>query len=116
MHPILEGTKIHTLRLDPNDRWVQNRHIHLATGVRTNKYKCFKEETCKSVQRVVMSFNKPRRVFIWVGNRELKAKETLVFIKNDGFKNVADFVRWFWPNSDGYILELKLINWTNFYY
>lgn len=38
---ILDGTKIHTIRDDPNDRWQAGKIIHAATGVMTKNYDCF---------------------------------------------------------------------------
>ncbi len=47
--PILNGTKIHTIRLDPYERWKPGMKMHMATGVRTKHYKQFAEKICVGV-------------------------------------------------------------------
>lgn len=55
---ILEGTKKHTIREDGNDRWKPGMKINFATGVRTKKYRQFKEGVCKSVQKIKITYSK----------------------------------------------------------
>lgn len=55
--PIIKGTKIHTVREDPNHRWEAGRKTHMATGVRTKFYNCFREDECTGVQDVVMTLD-----------------------------------------------------------
>ena len=42
---ITEGTKKHTIREDKHDRWNAGMIMHMATGVRTKNYKCFKVDS-----------------------------------------------------------------------
>jgi DNA modification methylase len=43
VQPILNGTKIHTLREDVLNRWQPGRVMHMAIGVRTTNYYQFNE-------------------------------------------------------------------------
>jgi hypothetical protein len=114
--PILAGTKIHTLRLDPNDRWVPYMPIHFATGVRTQNYKCFKKGYCECVQRVLISHDGDGIVWVVVDGYALPRETKTLFIKNDGFENEKDFIDWFFPKGKKNNLFLKLIHWTDFKY
>lgn len=38
VQPIIDRTKIHTIREDKHNRWVPGKVIHMATGVRTKSY------------------------------------------------------------------------------
>lgn len=111
---ILSGTKIHSIRADPHRRWKPGCKIHMATGVRTKKYRCFMESTCVSVQKITIRHNEKwscRR--IWIGDYPFfittLTKETLA--ENDGFGSVDDFFKWFNSDFDGYI-----IHWTDYEY
>lgn len=124
--PILEGVKIHTLRVDPNNRWIPEKIIHMATGVRTPQYNCFKEDTCKGIEYAFMSYYPANGHgleislgrthycdnYIYYDTKEILAK-------NDGFENVESFEDWFIRdlmykehNSQLY----KIIHWTDFRY
>jgi hypothetical protein len=118
--PILDGTKIHTLRTDEKRRWKSGKTIHFATGVRTKNYKQFHENTCKSVQTVHMSHVFNDVIQISVNGRELFGfHEHLAFAKNDGFDTWESFFDWFYPlikSSEDEFLVLRLIHWTDFRY
>ena len=121
--PILEGTKIHTIREDKPNRWKSGNKIHFATGVRTPNYKCFKEGKCASIQNI--------KIKHCLGYSEIRIDGTICFqifhhglgdiyewstdfekfVKNDGFNNIEDFFKWF--NTD---FEGKIIHWTKFNY
>jgi uncharacterized protein YqfB (UPF0267 family) len=107
--PILEGTKIHTIREDKHSRWEAGKTIHFATGVRTKNYNCFKEGVCVSVQTIEISSNyfKGNKIVL-IDNRILECSEVLRLAKNDGFNSEADFFDWFNHDFKG-----KLIHWTN---
>ena len=100
--PIHDGTKIHTFRLDPHDRWRAGRIIQGATGVRTKHYKEFFNDVCRSVQPVKIQWVKGGPVMCVVE----KAGQTVVYryfndekielaAKNDGFPDVESFFNWF---------------------
>ena len=118
--PILSGTKIHTFRLDPSDRWKKGRHIHHATGVRSKKYECFKENDCKSVQRVFMTYAFNDVIEITIDGRYIHShqeKEQIAF--NDGFDSYSSFFNWFYTEiskSPEKEFSGKIIHWTDFRY
>lgn len=115
VEPILEGTKIHTIREDPHDRWHQGRKIHAATGVRTKHYNCFKEDVCTGVQSIVIEYGAGSSCgyspAVFVDRRLLDKMEAEQLAFYDGFKRWADFEEWF----DEYF-EGKIIHWTDFRY
>ena len=114
---ILNGTKIHTLRNDPNGRWRAGRAIQFTNGERF-KPNTFKIGECISVQDVNLTFEPKHEggifgtLSICVDGTFLSKKDMGVFIKNDGFEQPTDFLWWFFPQGFGSV-ELKLINWTD---
>jgi hypothetical protein len=122
--PILKGEKIHTIRFDENDRWKEGNVMHMATGVRTSKYNCFRETICEGTQ--VIEF-KWKHKFV---GREIESSSVQVFIdgkdftnnnkvidtliKNDGFKSKDEFFAW--ESWNGIDFKGKIIHWTNFRY
>lgn len=107
---ILDGTKIHTVRRDPHDRWKAGRKIHFATGVRTKDYNQFDEGVCTARQSISI-FCDSREIWIekeWPHMRQMTADEVTYFAKADGFDSV-DAMFDFFKNETGY---LKLIHWT----
>ena len=114
--PILEGTKIHTVREDGTNRWKRGNKIHAATGVRTPNYNCFKEMQCVSVQRVFMTYAYNDLIQVSIGGRELHTdQERLEFAQNDGFAEWKDFYNWFFPliqKHPNKCFSGKVIHWT----
>lgn len=113
VEPILNGTKIHTIRQDKPNRWKSGKDIHFATGVRTKNYNQFKKDDCKSVQqieiiRVSDYFNE---TIVKIEGRQLNVKEVQQLASNDGFEHLYDFLVWF---ADGF--TGKIIHWTDFKY
>lgn len=112
VQPIFDGTKIHTLRCDPYNRWKPGVRIHMATGTRTKHYNCFKSDIfCVTTQEIIMRITKGR-VHVLVDKRLLLYQECLAFIKNDGFQSTEDFIQFFGEGE----LRMKLIHWTDFKY
>ena len=110
--PIDDGTKIHSLREDKHNRWRAGRVIHMATGVRTPKYKCFKEAVCKGVQRVeITSADFYEDFIVKIDGRKLSAEEIKQLAINDGFRSMYGFFDWF---SEGF--EGEIIHWTDYKY
>jgi hypothetical protein len=109
--PILERTKIHSIRTDEKNRWKPLILIHFATGVRTKNYNQFKLDTCKSVQTIEIIYYKNYFPIVKIDNRKLKFNEIIILAKNDGFNSLSDFFEWF--NSD---YKGKIIHWTDFKY
>jgi hypothetical protein len=115
--PILEGTKIHTIRQDEKDRWHDGLKMHMATGTRTKHYKCFKEAVCTSTQRIFMSYD--WMLHISVDGRELYIPEKEKLAKADGFENLKAFEDYWYPelmkNKDQKFSG-KIIHWTDIRY
>lgn len=119
--------KLHTMRLDPHDRWKPGMSIQMV--YRGPKYSIdhhFNEgipelQTCISVQKIKLWFtgslgefeNGERkqeiRMHAIVDGKRIDNPELL--IKNDGFTNLYDFSRWFKGTWEG-----KIIHWTDFRY
>lgn len=110
---ILNGTKIHTIREDSKCRWQPNKVMHMATGVRTKQYNCFKKETCKHIQRIEIQPYTKTIKFTVNGCQELLMSEIGIetLSKNDGFKTTNEFWEWFNEPFIG-----KIISWTDFKY
>jgi hypothetical protein len=115
--PIVEGNKIHTIRLDPKRRWKPGMKIHFATGVRTKHYCNFKMGVCKSIQKIDM-FKGAGYPDLWLDDeyRELHILKQIA--KNDGFDSFDDFVEWFFPGHTDSVRRFEgvLIHWTDFIY
>jgi len=116
--PIQDGTKIHTFRLDPHDRWKAGRSVQGATGVRTKHYKEFFRGLCYSVQPVKIRWvnfeagsKKVRYLGIFIDGRKLDSSEFHSLAVNDGFKDIVAFMHWFDKDFSG-----KIIHWTKFKY
>jgi hypothetical protein len=110
---ILSGQKIHTIRQDFNDRWIEGLKIHFATGVRTDKYNCFKTGICTGIQKIQI---KPltETIIFMIDNKPVyfpEKYEREIIAKNDGFNSIQDFFKWFNKDFDG-----KIIYWTDFKY
>ena len=134
VEPILDGTKIHTIREDKHNRWKPGMKIHFATGVRIKNYHQFKTAVCVSVQEIRINW---RDIFIdgkslnhiipfiHVGYTKLLEGNSLkMYIPNemisineyrlatnDGFESIDDFRKWFNKDFTG-----KIIHWTDFKY
>lgn len=110
--PILNGTKIHTIREDKYNRWEPGRIIHGATGVRTKKYHQFFQEICKSTQKIEIRHYNLLNPTIIIDERILFYFNQIVRLaQNDGFNSVNDFFNWFDTDFTG-----KIIHWTDFKY
>lgn len=110
VQPILDGTKIHTFRLDTNDRWKEGMKIHFATGVRTKQYRCFKEGICTGVQEcTVFVYNKGILI-------DYLPQSTTLFAHNDGFNDADELFRFLREVHGKSILTGKIIHWTEFRY
>ena len=104
---ILDGRKIHTIRIDKNNRWQSGKTIHFAYDTRTKNYDCFKIGQCISVQEIEILFDGS----INVDGYALDRGDIKTLIKNDGFDNLMDFFYWF--SEYGSTFKGKIIHWTN---
>lgn len=108
---IQSGSKIHSIRIDKNNRWKPGRKIHFATGVRTKNYECFKEDECKSIQQVELNFWNSSPTILIEGKRiSYELCEQLA--KNDGFEDLSELMRFFGIKN----IKAKIIHWTDFKY
>lgn len=111
---ILDGTKIHTIRTDINNRWEKDKPIHFATKVRTPEYNQFKKGECTGTQiinlypitQTILFYD--NSVNSWVS---LNKNEISGLAKHDGFDTVKDFWKFFKTELAG-----KIIHWTDFKY
>ena len=122
---IIAGTKLHTIREDSKDRWKVGVWMHMATGVRTKKYNCFKGDICTGTQEIEIIWHRNifflSKVAVWVDcnvigyyypeKTELTDKKVIELALNDGFDSVDDFFKWFNKDYEG-----KIIHWTNLRY
>jgi len=117
---ILEGTKLHTMREDPHDRWHAERKIQHAHGVRTKQYDHFADGECKSTQKVTIKYWKSF-VSVYIDNDffynstcrkgGIISNRMIKLIRNDGFESIEDFFRWFKVDWNG-----KIIHFTDLKY
>ena len=113
--PILKKKKKHTIRKDKNDRWKPGMKIHFATGVRTRLYHQFKEDVCRSTQKIrILYDNIPPMgnvATITIDDRAITIYELRTLAVNDGFEDVSEFLNWFDEDFEG-----KIIHWTDLRY
>lgn len=108
---ILDGTKIHTARIDQHNRWKPGEFINFAIGVRTKNYKEFALGRCIRVYRITIN-PELKSVEIDTGRGykcEFLGADVIHFAQNDGFDSLEDFWRWFNKPFEG-----KLIYWNIF--
>lgn len=107
---ILDGSKIHTIRRDPERRWQKGVKIHFATGVRTKDYNQFHEGVCRFNQAIHIQ---GRTIHLGLngGMHRLSEKGVDLLAKNDGFDSTDAF--WEWFNEDFYGV---IVHWTDFVY
>ena len=119
---IMAGTKNHTIREDATNRWKVLMTIHMATGVRTKHYKCFKEEVCTGVQKIEIKwshlYKDAPRASVSVDDKCIGTYTNgypsgllKVLAINDGFNSVEEFFDWFRFDFEG-----KIIHWTDLRY
>ena len=90
--PILDGTKIHTLR--NTARAKVGDKLQLYTGQRTKACRLIKEVVCTATIRVkfeIDCFN----MFPWILDRE----GLEIFARNDGFDDYSKMLDWFCDNK-----------------
>lgn len=109
VQPILDGSKIHTIREDIHGRWKPGNTIHFATGVRTKNYNCFKLGKCKSTQEFELKVEGV--AWIYIDGRRLTPHEMHRLAINDGFKNIQELIEFFDNRFRG-----PLIHWTDYRY
>lgn len=104
---IKAGTKIHTIREDKHNRWKVGIIMHMATGVRTKKYKQFAKKKCIHVQKISIKYYS-NYIHVKIGGRVIPDGEVIRLACNDGFRGVKYFKEWFSKDFTG-----KIIHWTD---
>lgn len=108
---ILSGEKVHTIRIDANNRWKPGKIINFALGVRTKNYNQFALGRCTRVFEIIIN-PEFERVDIVTGQGYkciFRGAGVLRFAKNDGFDSLEEFWKWFNKPFEG-----KLIFWELF--
>jgi len=107
---IKSGTKIHTIRSDPKNRWKPGRLIHFATGVRTKNYDNFKKDMCLSTQKIEFKYvmYDDKIPVVLIDRVVLATFEVERLAINDGFDTVQGLYDWFDSDFTG-----KIIHWTH---
>ena len=116
--PILNGTKIHTIRTDQYDRWGVDATAHMATGVRTPKYHCFKQARCTGKQALTLIYD-VNGFRALVDGIQLTPGRLLLLANNDGFEDTERLFLWFKSdilNSPKLMINRKIIHWTDYRY
>ncbi|MDR2915594.1 MAG: hypothetical protein LBV74_12305 [Tannerella sp.] len=112
---IKAGIKIHTIR--QGHRFKPGDKLHLATGVRTKNYNCFKEMVCTYTQEIELDRNfgyGPMDLIINIDGHPLRQLEKETLAMKDGFDTYQDFVEWFNQKDEKFIGQI--IHWTDFKY
>jgi hypothetical protein len=119
---ILIGRKIHTMRGDPKNRWRTGIKIHHHIG-RFKKYRCFAIHEVVSVQRVriTLRVNTSSRLYVRIDGKRVNDQVIRALACNDGFDNLQDFIRWFFPPHKRQQVKDRtwtgnLIHWTSLKY
>lgn len=119
VEPINLCSKIHTIRVDKNNRWRKGLSIQFATGVRTKNYKEFAQGYCVSTQEIEFKWHTLRGTMgaeIFIDGKNITQDEyrMVALARGDGFKDVKDFLSWeAWHKKD---FKGKIIHWTDTIY
>lgn len=108
--PILDGSKIHSIRADKNRLWKPGMTIHFATGVRTKNYKQFAKGVCIRVQHITMKMYYKYPV-IFISGQQIDRLIIDKLARCDGFIETKDFLNFFPDPFEG-----TIIHWTDFIY
>jgi len=113
---ILNGTKIHSIRIDQHRKWKPGMVIHYSTGARTKLYNQFWYGHCKSIQEINIfrRYDQGDQIFlgVYIDHRKFSDLELQEFIKNDGLDDLFEFANWFTPEPK-WIFSGRLIHWTS---
>lgn len=119
--PLRKKIKIHTFREDRKNRWRAGRLIHAYIGARQSWMELIFEDTCKSVQHILMVMNGDRLHVIVDRKRVRDNKIIYLMAINDGFINIQEMIDWFFPVGKNGIRKRtmwggKIIHWTDLKY
>ena len=106
--------KLHTIRVDANNRWKAGNKIHFAINNRSKNYLQFAPvKTCVSVQKIKIIYPTEyvNDLIVFINDRKLSRNEMYDLAWNDGFSCLAQFDQYFMEGFEG-----KIIHWTNLKY
>lgn len=113
---IKNGVKIHSIRLDPKNRWKAGMTIHQWKGnprnVKNNPYH-FQNDVCKSVQRISIYWTFNTLDIIIDKEHYLKDYKMEELIHNDGFETIEHFIKFFFGSKSSGTWHGNLIHWTD---
>jgi hypothetical protein len=106
--------KIHTIRVDKNNRWKAGIHIHFQQWTeKPYNSKCYHFAPlipCMSVQKIRISWS-GNHVLVFVDDMLILKDQLLKLAQNDGFDSIESFFKWFDKDFTG-----KIIHWTDLKY
>lgn len=116
-NPIIWTPKIHTFREDPHNRWKIGMKVQMV--YRGAGYKILDHfnknipelDQIESIQTIIIIPHKETVPEICVDGKWLTLIECEQCIKNDGFDNSNQFIKWFKKPFDG-----KILHFTDFRY
>lgn len=123
--PILDGTKIFTVREKRKVEPKVGETLHMYSGLRTKYTEVIsKEHKLTGIQTVNILISKTMglKVAVFIDGIQLSKTQLLVFIQSDGFKNIDDFAA-FWlkgvkKSKEGFQTVIKnhlvMYHWTDF--
>lgn len=106
---IIEGRKIHTIRMDRKNRWHPGRQIHFWKGNPRNTSKNpyhFATGFVTKVERIRIQYHDNGQFVVMIGGRPLTPEDIELTARRDGFNSIKSFKVWFNEDFDG-----KLIHW-----
>ena len=116
---ILNGTKIHTIREDKNNRWKSGMKIHFWKGnprnVKNDSYH-FAIGVVSKVVPIEIHWSKDKRGLQWIdidGKTQRWSKdlhELKEFVQNDGFDSIKDFLAWFNDDFEGKLIYFEKVD------
>ena len=107
--------KIHTIRIDINNRWKKGNEIDFFINVRkSNMFRFAPRIPVVSIQRIFITVDNGLEISI--SGRQLSNSELKDLAINDGFENVADFETYFQQiilKTEDQCFSGKIIHWTD---
>ena len=108
---ILDGTKIHTIRTNKEDKLQEDfQFYHTTTNGST-----FGRDTIKSIQEIYMTHN-GRILQMSIDDKYIYHQEMMDLLWNDGFSNYKEFHDFFYPKIQKTKFKTyvaKLVHWTD---
>jgi hypothetical protein len=112
--------KLHTIRLDKNDRWQPGTKIDFFINCRQpNMFRFAPILPVVSFQKILITYTKTKKAMVFIDDKcfymqdfSLEGNHKMLHLaQNDGFDTIADFFTYFNENFTG-----KIIHWTDLRY